>query len=83
MTAAQILRAALALPLEERAAVADRLVASLAEDAPPEITRLQLDQVRRRIAEVESGFVTLIPGEEALEQVRALAGSPITGARQP
>lgn len=75
MAADQILRDALALPLEERADLTDRLVESLVEDAPPEITRLHLDEVRRRIAEVQSGAVTLIPGDEALAQVRDLIAS--------
>ncbi len=72
MAVDQIIRDALALPLEDRAHLADRLVESLVEEAPPEITRLQLDEVRRRIAEVESGAVALIPGDEALAQVRNL-----------
>ncbi|HYH44578.1 MAG TPA: addiction module protein [Thermoanaerobaculia bacterium] len=41
------------------------------------LTRLQLDEVRRRIAEVESGAVTLIPGDEALAQVRSLVANQI------
>lgn len=76
MAGDQILRDALALPLEERADLADRLVESLIEDAPLDVARWQLDEVRRRIAEVESGAVALIPGDEALEQVRSLVASP-------
>jgi putative addiction module component (TIGR02574 family) len=72
MATNRIFRDALALPLEERADLADRLVESLVEDAPPEVARQQLDEVRRRIAEVESGAVALIPGDQALEQVRNL-----------
>jgi putative addiction module component (TIGR02574 family) len=59
----------------ERAELADRLVETLAESIPPEIERGQLEEVRRRIAQVESGEVTLIPGDQALEQVRRLVAS--------
>jgi hypothetical protein len=45
-----------------------------ADDASPEITEAQLAEVRRRIAQVESGEVALIPGDEALARVRRLLG---------
>lgn len=61
-----------ALPTDVRAELAERLIASLADDAPPEITLAQLAEVRRRIAQVESGEVALIPGDEALARVRRL-----------
>jgi putative addiction module component (TIGR02574 family) len=71
-TTEEIFREAVALPPEVRAELTERLVASLAEDISPEITRAQLAEVRRRIAQVESGEATLIPGDEALERVRNL-----------
>lgn len=40
--------------------------------ALPEITEAQLAEVRRRIAEVESGETQLIPGDEVLARVRNL-----------
>jgi putative addiction module component (TIGR02574 family) len=49
-----------------------RLIGSLAEDVSPEITNAQIAEVRRRIAEVESGEVELIPGDEVLARVRRL-----------
>lgn len=60
---------ALKLTLGERAALAQRLLASLDEDA--EIEDAWAAEVERRIAEVESGAVQLIPIAEALAQVRA------------
>ena len=63
---------ALSLPLEARADLTERLVATLAEEIPSEITRAQLDKVHRRIAQVESGEVALIPGDEALARVCTL-----------
>ena len=59
----------------ERAELADRLVETLAHSIPPEIERAQIEEVRRRITQVESGEVTLIPGEQALDQVRRLVAS--------
>ncbi len=53
----------------ERAALAQRLLASLDEDA--EIEEAWAAEVERRIAEVESGAVQVIPMAEALAQVRA------------
>ena len=71
-TPEEIFRDAIALPPEIRAELTERLIASLAEDVSPEITTAQLTEVRRRIAEVESGEATLIPGDEILARVRNL-----------
>ena len=60
---------ALRLSPGERAALAQRLLASLDEDA--EIEEAWAVEVERRIAEVESGAVRAIPMAEALAQVRA------------
>ena len=72
---ARILHDAEKLSVAEREELADRLVESLARDVPPEIERAQVAEVRRRIAQVDSGEVTLVPGEEALEQVRRFVAS--------
>jgi putative addiction module component (TIGR02574 family) len=74
----EILRDAVQLSPLERAELADRLVESLASDIPPEIERTQIAEVPRRIAQVESGEVSLVPGEQALEQVRRV----VAAARQ-
>jgi putative addiction module component (TIGR02574 family) len=60
---------ALKLTLGERAALAQRLLASLDEDA--EIENAWATEIERRIAEVESGAVQVIPIAEALARVRA------------
>jgi putative addiction module component (TIGR02574 family) len=71
MTAAEKLyQDALALPAETRIELTERLVASLADEVPAEIQRAHIDEIRRRIAQVESGDVELIPGDEALARVR-------------
>ena len=60
---------ALKLTADERANLAQRLLASLEEDA--EIDEAWAVEVERRIAEIESGAVPLIPIADALAQVRA------------
>lgn len=60
---------ALKLTPGERAALAQRLWASLAVD--PEIEEAWAVEVERRIADVESGAVQVIPMDEALAQVRS------------
>jgi putative addiction module component (TIGR02574 family) len=68
----EIFRDAMALPPEARAELTERLVESLAQDVSPEITNAQLSEVRRRIAQVESGHAELVRGDETLARVRNL-----------
>ncbi len=60
---------ALKLPAEERAQLADRLIASPFEDH--EVAEAWAAEVERRIEEVESGRSKLIPAEEAIARTRA------------
>ena len=60
---------ALKLTPSERAALAQRLLASLEEDS--EIEEAWAAEIERRIAEVESGAVQVVPIAEALAQIRA------------
>ncbi len=60
---------ALKLTPSERAALAQRLLASLDEDS--EIEEAWAVEIECRIAEVESGAVQVVPIAEALAQVRA------------
>jgi putative addiction module component (TIGR02574 family) len=71
-TQEQIFNDAVALPFNVRAELTELLIASLAEDISPEITSAKFAEVRRRIAQVEYGEATLIPGDEALARVRKL-----------
>ena len=69
-TQLEILEAeALKLTPGERAALAQRLLESLEEDK--ELEGAWAAEVERRIAEVESGAVQVIPIADALAQVRA------------
>jgi len=60
--------AALALPDEQRAQLAQRLYASL--DRDPDIEAAWADEIRRRVADLEAGLVETIPAEQALAEVR-------------
>ena len=71
-TPEEIFNDAVALPVDIRTELTERLIASLAEDTSSEITNAQLAEVRRRIAQVEAGEVALIPGDDVLVRVRKL-----------
>ena len=60
--------AALLLSLDERAVLADHLLASLAVEQ--EVDEAWAVEVERRIAEIESGHMQLVPVEEAIAQAR-------------
>jgi putative addiction module component (TIGR02574 family) len=60
---------ALKLTAEERAQLADRLIASPFEDR--EIEEAWAVEVERRIEEIESGRSKLIPAAEAIARARA------------
>jgi putative addiction module component (TIGR02574 family) len=72
---ANILAEVARLSPPERADLADRLVETLTEGISPEIERAHLEEVRRRSAQIESGEVTTISGEEALDRVRRLVAA--------
>ena len=59
---------ALRLSPEERARLADRLLASLTSDTG--IDEAWLGEVERRLAELERGAVAAIPVEVAIERAR-------------
>ena len=77
---ARILDEAEQLSVAEREELADRLVESLVRDIPPEIQRAHISEVRRRIAEVASGEVSLVSGDEAMRRVRQLVDSARAGS---
>lgn len=70
ITVEQITEAALSLPSDARALLADRLVEGLDPVQDLEIQKLWAVEVLSRRDEVRNGLVKTIPGEEALERVR-------------
>ena len=61
--------AALLLPPEERARLAERLIASL--DRDPEVAAAWDEEIRRRIEEFDAGRLESHPAEEVFEEARA------------
>ena len=59
---------AMKLSPEERARLADRLIASLSED--PGIEEAWAAEVERRIAEIEAGRAPVVPAAEAIARAR-------------
>lgn len=66
----EILAQLLSLPVETRAALADKLLESL--DPPDEKNqRLWAEEAERRVAAYERGEIDAIPGEEVFAKLRA------------
>ena len=72
--AGEILKEALALPPEARAALADYLWDSLDAEVDPDVEEFWRQEIRRRIAQLDSGAVAAIPWSEA--RARLLAKLP-------
>lgn len=68
-TPVEILEAeAMKLTVEERARLADRLIASLSENA--EVEDAWAIEVERRIAEIEAGRAPVLPAGDAIARAR-------------
>jgi putative addiction module component (TIGR02574 family) len=66
-----ILGTALALPPDERAWLAEELIASLDEGQDAEVEAAWAAEIEKRIAEVESGEVQTVSWEDARARIRA------------
>ena len=66
----QLASAAMSLPGESRARLADLLVESLEADDISPVERAWITEAKRRRDDVRSGRVEPVAGEEALKQVR-------------
>ena len=66
----EVASAALALPPEARAMLAEDLVASL-EVSQEEIDDAWRVEIERRVKEIKEGKVQLIPGEQVMSELRA------------
>ena len=51
--------------------LADRLLESLDSEDQKRIDSLWAEEAERRVKEIEDGVVTLIPGEEVMNRLRA------------
>jgi putative addiction module component (TIGR02574 family) len=66
----------LSLPHEDRARLAQLILVSLEEDAADadseNVERAWAEEIGRRVAEVRSGAVKLIPGDEVFKEIEDL-----------
>lgn len=70
---AELSAQAKALPPEERARLAEELLASL-DPREAEVEAAWDEELRRRIEEVERGSVQLVPADQVFAQVRRALG---------
>ena len=67
---AELSERAKVLPPEDRARLAEELLASLEESPSAEVDAAWDAEIQRRIAEVEAGTAKLVPAEEVFVRVR-------------
>lgn len=72
MNLVQIEAESLALPVQDRAALVQRLLLSLEEVSEPEFEHLWAEESVRRVTEFDSGKAQAISGEEVAKKARAL-----------
>lgn len=72
ISTADLEKAVLHLPLQDRAHLAQQLLASLDQLPPDEARQLWLVEAQRRADEIDQGRVQLVSGEELENQVQAL-----------
>jgi len=68
----ELLRKALELPPEGRAALANSLLKSLDESIDPSAEQAWSDEIARRIKQLDSGQVKPVPWAEARKQITAI-----------
>ena len=75
----EVLEKALTLSTQERGLLIDRLIESLDEGPPEEgVEAAWADEIKRRVDDIRSGKVEMIPGEEVR---RRLAARLLSGAK--
>ena len=75
-----ILIEALKLPVQERAALAARLLASLDEQVDEDVDAAWGEEVARRLKDIDEGKVKMVPGEEVMQRMRRITrGERIDG----
>ncbi len=75
MTTQQIFDAAMSLPDDSKATLAERLVAHLAAHIDPSVERAHLEAATRRRDEIISGQVEALDGETVMARARPESGS--------
>ena len=73
LKADELINEAMSLPVELRARLVDELLKSL-NPSQAEIDELWAAEAERRVSEIESGKVKLIPGEQVFGELRKKLG---------
>jgi putative addiction module component (TIGR02574 family) len=74
MTIDQIIDEARRLPREQVADLVDRLTLQLHQTIDPSVEEAWKQETRRRVAEIESGGVQGVPGDEVAGRIRKIVG---------
>jgi putative addiction module component (TIGR02574 family) len=67
----------LALPPEDRAALAERLIQSLDSPADDGVEAAWSEEIRRRLERLDSGQAATVPWTEARRRIRVAAGRDV------
>jgi len=62
------------MPYGDRAELIEQLIADAAANPDPAMEKAWGDEALRRMAEIESGKVKLIPGDEVMARARKILG---------
>lgn len=73
LTTDELINEAMSLPVELRAQLVDELLKSL-NPSQAEIDELWAIEAEKRVAEIETGKVQLIPGEQVFAELRKRLG---------
>jgi len=68
----EVFKSALSLNVQDRAALAQRLLASLEELSEEEADRLWADEAQRRLEEYRAGRAVAVPAEEVVKRAERL-----------
>ena len=68
----EVAKVALALPADDKAILAEKIVQSLVSEVPPEVKRKQLTEVMRRREEILSGKAQGVSLAQAVREIQAL-----------
>jgi putative addiction module component (TIGR02574 family) len=71
MSREELEKAVMSLPVEERASLAHKLIASIDDDPTVEAEEAWMREVDRRAEEVLRGEVELVPGDEVFRKAYA------------
>ena len=81
--AAEILRDALELPDDARAALVDSLLESLDTEVDDDVEEAWREEIFRRLQQIDSGAAKMIPWEEVRESLRAQIAEASRGTMTP